>query len=206
MCRAARLIQKVFRRYKYNGTVGATGILTSSPGASNIQHDRRATLRASALAELNNNKLFPQNRVTADNSFIGYLSRHDVDQAVLLVQRNYRLQPSHAHSCHQLIPRGKIVGLKGGTVALFLGVGKKCSTTNAIVPFSPDLSMKISNFSKTVHTIFMKFCTVLLHCAMASKSFDWDSSASKVKRPNLTPFTAHAALVFHSFLAKAIQT
>ena len=48
------------------------------------------------------------------------------------------------------------------------------------VVFSPDLSMKISNFSKTVHTIFMKF----LHnhstpkgapaCAMASKSYDWD--------------------------------
>ena len=29
--------------------------------------------------------------------------------------------------------------------------------------FSPDLFMKISNFSKTVHTIFTKFCTVILH-------------------------------------------
>ena len=29
--------------------------------------------------------------------------------------------------------------------------------------FSPDFFMKISNFSKTVHTIFTKFCTVILH-------------------------------------------
>ena len=29
--------------------------------------------------------------------------------------------------------------------------------------FYPDLSMKISSFSKTVHTIFIKFCTVILH-------------------------------------------
>ena len=29
--------------------------------------------------------------------------------------------------------------------------------------FSPDLFMKISNFSKTVHTIFMKFCTTIPH-------------------------------------------
>ena len=29
--------------------------------------------------------------------------------------------------------------------------------------FSPDLFMKITNFSKTVHTIFTKFCTVILH-------------------------------------------
>ena len=45
--------------------------------------------------------------------------------------------------------------------------------------FSPDLFMKISNFSKTVHTIFYK----ILHshstpkgapaCAMASKSYGW---------------------------------
>ena len=40
---------------------------------------------------------------------------------------------------------------------------KKFSTTYAIVFFSPDLFKKISNFSKTVHTIFIKFCTVILH-------------------------------------------
>ena len=45
---------------------------------------------------------------------------------------------------------------------------KKFSTTYAIVLFflfffSPDLFMKISNFSKTVHSIFTKFCTVILH-------------------------------------------
>ena len=45
---------------------------------------------------------------------------------------------------------------------------KNFSTTYAIeicffVFFSPDLFMKISNFSETVHTIFTKFCTVILH-------------------------------------------
>ena len=34
---------------------------------------------------------------------------------------------------------------------------------NRAVFFSPDLFMKISNFSKTVHTIFTKLCTVILH-------------------------------------------
>ena len=29
--------------------------------------------------------------------------------------------------------------------------------------FSPDLSMKVSNFSKTVHAIRTKFLTVILH-------------------------------------------
>ena len=36
-------------------------------------------------------------------------------------------------------------------------------TAHAALVFSPDLFMKISNFSKTVHTIFTKFCTVILH-------------------------------------------
>ena len=34
---------------------------------------------------------------------------------------------------------------------------------NRAVFFSPALFMKISNFSKTVHTIFTKSCTVILH-------------------------------------------
>ena len=38
------------------------------------------------------------------------------------------------------------------------------STTYAIVSgFSADLSRNISNFSKTVHTIFMENCTVIMH-------------------------------------------
>ena len=50
----------------------------------------------------------------------------------------------------------------------FLGVGKNFrllmqSCCFFFVFFSPDLFMKISNFSKTVHTIFTKFCTVILH-------------------------------------------
>ena len=45
----------------------------------------------------------------------------------------------------------------------FLGVGKKFRLLMQSCRFSPDLFMKISNFSKTVHTIFTKFCTVILH-------------------------------------------
>ena len=48
-------------------------------------------------------------------------------------------------------------------IVLFFRSREKFSTTYAIVFFSPDLFMKISNFSKTVHTIFTKFCTVILH-------------------------------------------
>ena len=45
--------------------------------------------------------------------------------------------------------------------------------------FSPDLFMKISNFSKTVHKIFIKFCSHSTSkwahaCSKASKSFDWN--------------------------------
>ena len=69
--------------------------------------------------------------------------------------------------------------------SIFLGVGKKFrllmqSCWFFFVFFSPDLFMKISNFSKTVHKIFTKFCTVILHpkgapaCAKASKSYGWD--------------------------------
>ena len=46
----------------------------------------------------------------------------------------------------------------------FLGVGKNFRLLmQSCCFFSPDLFMKISNFSKTVHTIFTKFCTVSLH-------------------------------------------
>ena len=50
----------------------------------------------------------------------------------------------------------------------FLVVGKNFrllmqSCCFFFVFFSPDLFMKISNFSKNVHTIFTKFCTVILH-------------------------------------------
>ena len=51
--------------------------------------------------------------------------------------------------------------------ATFLGVGKKfrllMQSCCFFCFFSPDLFMKISNFSKTVHRIFTKFCTVILH-------------------------------------------
>ena len=37
------------------------------------------------------------------------------------------------------------------------------SRTTYVPSLFPDLSMKHSNFPKTVHTIFTKFCTVILH-------------------------------------------
>ena len=46
---------------------------------------------------------------------------------------------------------------------LFFRGRKKFPTTHAIVLFSPDLSMKISNSSETVHTSFIKFCRAILH-------------------------------------------
>ena len=53
---------------------------------------------------------------------------------------------------------------KSGVLVPFLGVGKIFDyLCNRAVFFSPDLFMKISNFSKTVHTIFINFCTVTLH-------------------------------------------
>ena len=44
---------------------------------------------------------------------------------------------------------------------------------------SPDLFMKISTLSKTVHTIFVQFCSHSTSkwapaCSKASKSFDWN--------------------------------
>ena len=46
----------------------------------------------------------------------------------------------------------------------FSGVGKNFRLLmQSCCFFSTDLFMKISNFSKTVHTIFIKFCTVILH-------------------------------------------
>ena len=62
----------------------------------------------------------------------------------------------------------------------FLGVGKIFRLhIESCRFFSPDLFMTISNFSKTVHTIFIKFCTVILHpegptCSKASKPYDWN--------------------------------
>ena len=47
---------------------------------------------------------------------------------------------------------------------ILLGVGKIFDyLCNCAVFFSPDLFMKISNFSETVHAILTKFCTVILH-------------------------------------------
>ena len=51
------------------------------------------------------------------------------------------------------------------SLIFLLGVGKnfRLLMQSCCFFFSPDLFMKISNFSKTVHTIFTKCCTVILH-------------------------------------------
>ena len=83
--------------------------------------------------------------------------------------------------------------------------GENFSTTYAIVLFSPELSIKISNFSKTVRNIakngqkttifehfsifsnFLRFERTFmaslysLICAISSKSYDWDSGESRKK-------------------------
>ena len=82
----------------------------------------------------------------------------------------------------------------------FLGVGK-----NAIVSFfSPDLFMKNSNFSKTVRTIFIKFCSHSTPkgapaCSKASKSYDWNvRNIAKIslKMAKISPKTAIFQLFF----------
>ena len=79
--------------------------------------------------------------------------------------------------------------------------------THAIVSFflSPDLSMKISNFSKTVYTIFLKFCTVIQHpkgpvCAKASKSSEWDARSIAKISPKMTK--KYPIFDFSDFLKK----
>ena len=72
------------------------------------------------------------------------------------------------------------LGVSRNCFLSFLGVGKNFRLfIQSCRFFSPDLFMEISHFSKTVHTIFIQFCTVILHpkapaCAKASKSFDWN--------------------------------
>ena len=80
--------------------------------------------------------------------------------------------------------------LKGGSFGIFRS-RKKFSTTYAIVSFfSPGLFMKISNFSKTVHTIFIKFCShstakgAHAH-AKVSISYDWNLRNIAKIRPKI---------------------
>ena len=55
-------------------------------------------------------------------------------------------------------------------ITYFLGVGKHfrllMQPKSTLHLFSLDHSMKVLTFSKTVHTIFMKICTVILHTQM----------------------------------------
>ena len=66
--------------------------------------------------------------------------------------------------------------------------------------FSPDLSMKTSNFSKTVHSIFINFAQSFYTqrapaCSKASKSYDWNVW----NIDKLSPKTAKKQLFFDFF-------
>ena len=100
---------------------------------------------------------------------------------------------------------------------------KKFSTTYAIVSFfvffSPDLFMKISNFSKTVHTIFIKFCSHSTPkgapaCTKASKSYDWNvRNIAKISpkmaqiSPKIAKISPKTAIFRHfSIFSKTVHT
>ena len=78
MCRAARLIQKVFRRYKYNNCSIANKKPMSPAKVSNVMGGGDAV----------NSRAGSSRR--RSSSCVSRLTKHDIDQAVLLVQRNYR--------------------------------------------------------------------------------------------------------------------
>ena len=87
-----------------------------------------------------------------------------IRSAVYLHQRQFlsRLQLSHEQTLGRQTWQIRLI---------FLGVGKNFRLLmQSCCCFSPDLFMKISNFSKTVHTIFIKGASA---CAMASKLYDW---------------------------------
>ncbi|XP_063720628.1 calmodulin-binding transcription activator 2-like isoform X3 [Symsagittifera roscoffensis] len=78
MCRAARLIQKVFRRYKYNNCSIANKKPMSLAKVSNVMGGGDAVNSRAG------------NSRRRSSSCVSRLTKHDIDQAVLLVQRNYR--------------------------------------------------------------------------------------------------------------------
>ena len=104
----------------------------------------------------------------------------------------------------------KVVGCNS-----FFGVGKKfrllMQSCCFFCFFSPDLCMKISNFSKTVHTIFIKFCSHSTPkgapaCAKASKSYDWNvRNISKIS-PKMVKFRPKTAIFRLSILSKTVHT
>ena len=76
--------------------------------------------------------------------------------------------------------------------------------------FSPDLFMKISNFSKTVQTIFTKFCTVILHpkgplrVQKASKLYGWDVRNIAKISPKMAKKQSFS--IFFSIFSKTVHT
>ena len=85
--------------------------------------------------------------------------------------------PNYAKISYEIVKKFWLSSENFGT---FLGVGKNFRLLMQLCRFfSPDLFMKISNFSKTVHTIFIKFCSHSTSkwapaCSKASKLFDWN--------------------------------
>ena len=95
------------------------------------------------------------------------------------------------------------------SVSGFLGVGKHfrllMQSCRFFVFFSPHLFTKISNFSKTVHTKFIKVCSHSTlerapACAKASKFFDWNVRNIAKISPKISIFR------LFSIFSKAVHT
>ena len=97
----------------------------------------------------------------------------------------------------------------------FLGVRKNCRLlmqSCRFVVFSPDLFLKISILSKTVHSSFMKFCS---HStpkgapayAKASKSYDWNvRNIAKISPKMAKNSPKHPFSIFFSIFSKTVHT
>ena len=99
---------------------------------------------------------------------------------------------------------------------LFLGVGKNSrlliQSCRFFVFFSLDLFMKISNFSKTVHTIFIKFCSHSTPkgapaCSKASKLYDWNLRNIAKISPKMAKISPKLAIFrLFSISSKTVHT
>ena len=110
-------------------------------------------------------------QLTKINSLVGHLREQEEEYMSLLSQLLVRF-------CSLLVICKSERNISEKIVFTHYCMVSKLSTTYAIVSFfSPDLSMKFSNFSKTLHHKFLhshskpKGAPV---CIMASKSYDWD--------------------------------
>ena len=89
-----------------------------------------------------------------------------------------------------------------------LGIGKKFRLLmQSCRFFSPNILMKISNFSKTVHTIFIKFCTVILHLKGVLCAHKHRNRMTGI-RAKISPKMAKKTVIFRLFLifSKTVHT